>query len=175
MSARASQGRFFRASRERLELLRELRREEGLESADAPSIPRRPDPSVHPLSFSQERLWFLDRLDPDNPAYTIPSSLRLRGRLDVPALARALTEVARRHETLRATFHEAGGQPVQRVAPPPWSQSRCWWSTSAPSRPRAARRRPAASPGARRRGRSISRRGRSSAPGCCAWPATSTR
>ncbi|HWN45615.1 MAG TPA: condensation domain-containing protein, partial [Thermoanaerobaculia bacterium] len=109
-------GKFFRASRERLELLRERRREEGMEGGQ--TIPRREDPSVHPLSFAQERLWFLDRLDPDNPAYVIPSSLRLRGRLDVPALERALTEVVRRHEVLRATFHEEGGRPVQRIAPP---------------------------------------------------------
>ncbi|HWM91030.1 MAG TPA: amino acid adenylation domain-containing protein [Thermoanaerobaculia bacterium] len=108
-------GKFFRASRERLELLRERRREEGLESEGSGSIPRRRDSSVHPLSFSQERLWFLDRLDPDNPAYVIPSSMRMRGRLDVPALARAITEVVRRHEVLRATFHEEGGRPVQRV------------------------------------------------------------
>ncbi|HYN21173.1 MAG TPA: amino acid adenylation domain-containing protein [Thermoanaerobaculia bacterium] len=115
--AAAGKGRFFRASRERLELLRELRRDEGLESAAA-SIPRREDPSHRPLSFAQERLWFLDRLDPDNPAYTIPSSIRLRGRLNVPALARALTEVARRHEVLRATFHDSDGYPEQRVSPP---------------------------------------------------------
>src|SRR5215204_4329488 len=93
-------GKFFRASRERLELLRERRREEGLMEgiAGGQTIPRREDPSVHPISFAQERLWFLDRLDPDNPAYVIPSSLRLKGRLDVPALERALTEVVRRHE-----------------------------------------------------------------------------
>ncbi len=109
-------GKFFKASRERLELLRERRREEGMEGGE--TIPRRTDPSVHPLSFAQERLWFLDRLDPDNPAYVIPSSLRLKGRLDVPALERALTEVVRRHEVLRATFHEEGGRPVQRIAPP---------------------------------------------------------
>ena len=81
-------------------------------------IPRRKDPSVHPLSFAQERLWFLDRLDPQNPAYTIPSSIRLRGRLDVAALERAVTEVVRRHETLRATFHAVGGKAVQRIAAP---------------------------------------------------------
>src|SRR6185436_18874220 len=85
----------------------------GQENAAVPLIPRREDPSVHPLSFAQERLWFLDRLDPDNPAYTIPSALRLRGRLDVVALARSLTAVVRRHEVLRSTFHEEGGRPLQ--------------------------------------------------------------
>ena len=109
-------GKFFKASRERLELLRERRREEGMEGGQ--TIPRRDDASTYPLSFAQERLWFLDRLDPDNPAYVIPSSLRLKGKLDVPALERALTEVVRRHEVLRATFHEENGRPVQRIAPP---------------------------------------------------------
>ncbi|HET9228951.1 MAG TPA: condensation domain-containing protein, partial [Thermoanaerobaculia bacterium] len=109
-------GKFFKASRERLELLREKRREEGMEGVA--SIPRREDPSVHPLSFAQERLWFLDQFDPGNPAYLIPSSIRLRGKLDVPALERALTEVVRRHEVLRATFHEEDGRPVQRISPP---------------------------------------------------------
>ncbi|HYG64432.1 MAG TPA: condensation domain-containing protein, partial [Thermoanaerobaculia bacterium] len=117
MSVATKSGRFFKASRDRLELLRELRREEGLETAAAPMIPRRQDPSSHPLSFSQERLWFLDRLDPENPAYNIPVSLRLRGPLDAAALARALGEVIRRHEVLRATFHEAGGRPLQHLVP----------------------------------------------------------
>jgi len=90
---------------------------ERLETAAAPAIPRRRDPSVHPLSFSQERLWFLDRLDPENPAYNIPVSLRLRGPLDVGALAQALTGVVRRHEALRATFHDDSGRPLQRIAP----------------------------------------------------------
>jgi amino acid adenylation domain-containing protein len=115
MSVAAGTGRFFRASRERLELLRERRREEGLETQEAPALPRRQDRSAYPLSFSQERLWFLDRLDPENPAYNIPTSLRLRGRLDVAALARALREVVRRHEVLRATFHDDHGRPFQSV------------------------------------------------------------
>jgi amino acid adenylation domain-containing protein len=117
MSAAAGTGRFFRASRERLDLLRERRREEGLGTTEVPALPRRRDPSVHPLSFSQERLWFLDRLDPERPAWNIPASLRLRGPLNVGALARALTEVVRRHEALRATFHDDGGRPLQRIAP----------------------------------------------------------
>ncbi|MEA2692634.1 MAG: hypothetical protein QOJ16_2021, partial [Acidobacteriota bacterium] len=70
-----------------------------------------------PLSFAQERLWFLDQLDPGSPAYNVPGVLRLAGRLDVGALTRALREVAWRHEALRTTFAEEGGQPVQVIVP----------------------------------------------------------
>ncbi|HEX5870174.1 MAG TPA: condensation domain-containing protein, partial [Longimicrobium sp.] len=70
-----------------------------------------------PLSFAQERLWFLDRMDPGIPVYNIPAALRLSGTLDVPALEGALAEIVRRHESLRTTFHEVDRVPVQVVAP----------------------------------------------------------
>jgi amino acid adenylation domain-containing protein len=70
-----------------------------------------------PLSFAQERLWFLDRMEPGRPVYNIPATLRITGALDVAALERALGEVVRRHESLRTAFGEAGGAPVQVVSP----------------------------------------------------------
>jgi amino acid adenylation domain-containing protein/non-ribosomal peptide synthase protein (TIGR01720 family) len=70
-----------------------------------------------PLSFAQERLWFLERLQPGNTSYNMPQALRLRGALDAAALERALGEVVRRHEALRTTFGEAGGAPVQVIHP----------------------------------------------------------
>ena len=87
-------------------------------AAGAPAIAPAPRAGDLPLSFAQERLWFLDRFEPGNAAYNIPVAVRLRGVLDVPALARALAEVARRHESLRTTFAEVEGRPVQRVHPP---------------------------------------------------------
>ncbi|MGX7829148.1 condensation domain-containing protein [Actinokineospora sp. 24-640] len=68
-----------------------------------------------PLSFTQEQLWFLDRLDPGNPAYAIAFGLRLTGALDRSALARALAETVRRHPALRTSFTERGGELRQRV------------------------------------------------------------
>ncbi|HYG61612.1 MAG TPA: amino acid adenylation domain-containing protein, partial [Thermoanaerobaculia bacterium] len=68
-----------------------------------------------PLSFAQERLWFLDQLHPGTATYNIPVALRLLGRLDVAGLRAALTEVARRHSVLRTTFASADGRPVQVV------------------------------------------------------------
>jgi amino acid adenylation domain-containing protein len=70
-----------------------------------------------PLSFAQERLWFINRLEPGSAVYNMPVARRLGGALDVPALERALGEIVRRHEGLRTTFAEVDGTPVQVVAP----------------------------------------------------------
>ena len=71
-----------------------------------------------PLSFAQERLWFLDQLEPGSVAYSIPVAFRLSGPFDGQALAAALGEIVRRHEVLRTTFAAGNGRPVQRVATP---------------------------------------------------------
>jgi amino acid adenylation domain-containing protein len=70
------------------------------------------------LSFSQERLWLLDRLQPGNPAYNLVAAARLRGPLAAPALAAGLSEIVRRHAALRTLFADLGGVPRQRVQPP---------------------------------------------------------
>ncbi len=71
-----------------------------------------------PLSFSQLRLWFLDRLHPGDPVYNLPSATRILGTLHLPSLALALAGVADRHEALRTTFAATGdGEPVQVIAP----------------------------------------------------------
>ena len=87
-------------------------REEGGEGA-LPPITRVSRQGSLPLSFAQERLWFLDQLDPGNASYNIPSRIRLAGQLDTDALGRALREIVDRHEVLRTTFATAGGKPVQ--------------------------------------------------------------
>ncbi|HVH11426.1 MAG TPA: amino acid adenylation domain-containing protein, partial [Longimicrobium sp.] len=81
-----------------------------------PVVPVDRDGAV-PLSPAQERLWFLNRIDPDSPFYNVPAAWRLEGAVDVDALERALGEVVRRHEALRTTFEERDGAPVQVVAP----------------------------------------------------------
>jgi amino acid adenylation domain-containing protein/FkbM family methyltransferase len=70
-----------------------------------------------PPSFAQERLWFLDRLEPGTAAYNVPVALRLGGRLEVAALAAALASVVSRHEALRTTFTETSGRPLQVIGP----------------------------------------------------------
>ncbi len=69
-----------------------------------------------PLSFAQQRLWFLDRLVPGNPFYVMAFGLRLQGPLRVTALEEALREVVHRHESLRTTFHAEAGEPRQVVS-----------------------------------------------------------
>jgi acyl carrier protein len=71
-----------------------------------------------PLSFAQQRLWLLDRIDPGSPLYNVPRALRLVGDLDVDALSRSLSEIVRRHEALRTTFPTVDEQPVQLIAEP---------------------------------------------------------
>ncbi len=70
-----------------------------------------------PVSYSQLRLWLLDRMEPGTPAYNIPCHLRLDGELDRQALERSLTEIVRRHEGLRTVFLYDGGEPVQVLVP----------------------------------------------------------
>jgi amino acid adenylation domain-containing protein len=86
----------------------------------APPLARVPRPrnGALPLSFAQQRLWFLSRLDPDSPAYNMSAALRLSGRLDVIAIAATLDEIVRRHEVLRTTFADDGREPVQVIHPP---------------------------------------------------------
>src|SRR5688572_29732117 len=70
-----------------------------------------------PLSFAQERLWFIDRLEPGSAVYNMSMVWRLGGALDEAALKRSLGEIVRRHEALRTVFAEADGSPVQVIAP----------------------------------------------------------
>ncbi|MER6405358.1 amino acid adenylation domain-containing protein [Streptomyces viridosporus] len=77
----------------------------------------RPRPERIPLSAAQQRLYFLDRLDPGAPTYLLPAAWRLTGPLDVPALTAAVAGLAARHEQLRVVFPEHEGVPHQRVLP----------------------------------------------------------
>ncbi|UCA48342.1 amino acid adenylation domain-containing protein [Streptomyces sp. WA6-1-16] len=85
----------------------------------AQTVPRRPEGTVPPLSFAQERLWFMEQFAPGTAAYNIPVARRLRGPLDRPALQRALDAVIARHETLRSRYPATDdGRPVLEIAAP---------------------------------------------------------
>jgi amino acid adenylation domain-containing protein len=71
-----------------------------------------------PLSFAQQRLWFLDQFEPQSILYNLPAALRLKGRLGIAALEASLNEIVRRHESLRTTFGIAEERPVQVVHEP---------------------------------------------------------
>ena len=79
-------------------------------------IPRQQQDKA-PLSFAQERLWFLDQLEPNNPAYNVARAVRLSGPLNPDILEQSLLKIRRRHEALRTTFVAVDGQPVQLIAP----------------------------------------------------------
>ncbi|WP_284176660.1 non-ribosomal peptide synthetase, partial [Frigidibacter sp. SD6-1] len=81
------------------------------------AIGKAPEGAEQELSFSQQRLWFLDQLEPGNPFYNILAPTRLRGPLDPKALKAAINRIIARHDVLRATFHARDGKPVQRIAP----------------------------------------------------------
>ncbi|HSF39448.1 MAG TPA: amino acid adenylation domain-containing protein, partial [Thermoanaerobaculia bacterium] len=96
--------------------------EEALQGEQGPAAPPlvarvwAPD-EPRPLSFSQERLWFLDRLEPGSAVYNMPAVFRIEGDLSVPALSAALSGVVARHEPLRTVFATVDGEPVQIVRP----------------------------------------------------------
>ena len=113
----ASQSKGFSFSSKKRELLQALLKQEGVEVAPRPAIPRAERNGPAPLSFAQQRLWFLDQLVPGNPFYAESSAVRLRLPLNVRALERALNEIVRRHESLRTTFSVLDGLPVQTIAP----------------------------------------------------------
>ncbi len=92
-------------------------REQGFEVPPLQRLPQALREGDLPLSFAQERLWFLDQLQPGSAAYNVPAAVRLTGRLDVTALAATLGEIVRRHEALRTSYAVREGQPVQAVAP----------------------------------------------------------
>ncbi|MFT4174751.1 MAG: amino acid adenylation domain-containing protein, partial [Rhodocyclaceae bacterium] len=89
-------------------------------ASDADAIARQPlgADDRAPLSFAQQRLWFLAQLEPDSPFYNLPGALRLVGDLDVAALGRTLDEIVRRHESLRTRYVAGDGDPLQQVLPP---------------------------------------------------------
>jgi NRPS condensation-like uncharacterized protein len=85
----------------------------------APPIRRR-DPSITqpPLSFAQQRLWFVEQLDPGNIAYNVPLGVRWVGPFNLAAFEKCVSEIVNRHEALRTTFATVDGEPVQVIAPP---------------------------------------------------------
>ena len=69
-----------------------------------------------PLSFAQQRLWFLDQLEPGSATYNMAAGMRVRGRLQVAVLEQSLNEIVRRHESLRTSFPAVAGEPRQQIA-----------------------------------------------------------
>ncbi|MFQ3684580.1 condensation domain-containing protein, partial [Roseiflexus sp.] len=104
-------------SPERRRLIERLLRQEGVDLLRLPIVRQLRRDQPFPLSFAQERLWFLDQYEPGSSFYNIPLVVRLQGQLDIPALHRTLDEIVRRHDILRTVFPVVDGQPVQYIVP----------------------------------------------------------
>ena len=110
-------------SRDRLSEAKRLLLEKRIKGQVKPAAPKNAirrvgGGPVYPMSFAQERLWFLDQMEPGNPFYNLPAAVLVSARIDVPTLERAFTEILRRHEALRTVFRLVDGEPRQIVQPP---------------------------------------------------------
>ncbi len=102
------------------EILELIRQAEKTSSPPVPPITKTSFNGRAPMSFGQQRLWFLEQLQPGNSAYNMSWALRIRGGLQAEALEKSLNEVVKRHDVLRTTFAFEDGRPVQVIAPSLW-------------------------------------------------------
>lgn len=107
----------MKLSQQKQALLEKLLREEGLTVTTQPAAGRRDGLNQCPLSYAQQRLWFLDQLEPGGAFYNMPVAIRLVGVVDEKVLSQVVNEVVRRHEILRTTFPTVDDRPVQKIAP----------------------------------------------------------
>src|SRR4051812_7290919 len=99
-------------------LLERYLQDQNMSAAPTLSIPQRDPSAPLPLSFAQQRLWFLDQLKPGLTAYNNVSAFRLNGLLNVQVLQQGLTEILRRHESMRTNFAIINSEPQQVIKPP---------------------------------------------------------
>ena len=100
-------------------LLRQLEQQKSKKDTELTPILRQSrEANTFPISFSQQRLWFLDQLELGNVAYNIPVAIRLKGVLHLPSLEQSVNEIIRRHESLRTTFDALDEQVVQVIHAP---------------------------------------------------------
>lgn len=110
--------RIAELSPEKREILLMRFKKEQKTAVEPEAIPVRAQSDRVPLSFAQQRLWFLDQLEPNNPFYNVPITAQLSGALDLRAFSFSCREIIRVHETLRTSFKVVDGQPVQVIVPP---------------------------------------------------------
>lgn len=102
-------------SREQQELLFLILQEEGIDTKSLPIIPQPKDQRSYILSSAQRRIWLLDQMEPENPAYNMFGVLHLSGAVDHVILAQSFKEIINRHDILRASFHIENNHPVMRI------------------------------------------------------------
>ncbi len=116
-------------SAEKRALLALLLKQQGV-AAVTPSIPRRNPVINPPLSYSQQRLWFLDQLEPNSSVYNIARCKKVDGALDLALVERCFREIWRRHETLRTSFPIVDGEPIQSIASVESAPAPLWFDLS---------------------------------------------
>jgi amino acid adenylation domain-containing protein len=116
-SPQSLEQRIAALSPERRALLQAWVRKDKVTDSRPAAIPRREPSGAVPLSYAQERLWFLDQLMPGNAFFNLTSAYRMKDHVEIAVLERSLNAVVRRHESLRTTFQVVDGEPVQIVAP----------------------------------------------------------
>ena len=104
-------------SADEMALLELMLAEEGIDTPTQPTIPQRQNREKSPLSYAQQRLWFLEQLEPGSPVYHVPAAFRLHGVVDTAVLEASLNQLAQRHESLRTVFVAEEGEPFQKVLP----------------------------------------------------------
>lgn len=100
-------------SPEKQKLVELLLKEKNINVAQNRIVPQSRQENSFPLSFAQQRMWFLDRLAPGNPMYNNPAAVSIKGRINVAAIEKSLNVMGQRHEVLRTVFNVRDGQPVQ--------------------------------------------------------------
>ncbi|MCK5574127.1 MAG: non-ribosomal peptide synthetase, partial [Bacteroidetes bacterium] len=103
-------------SPEKRKLLEILLKDEGVNLARSVIVPQKRDTNSFPLSFAQQRLWFIDQLEPGSGQYNIPVGFRMVGSLDVRGLEEVIHRIVQRHESLRTVFSSRDDEPIQVVA-----------------------------------------------------------
>ncbi len=104
-------------SPEKRALLERMLEKQGVNLGQTIILPQDRTTNTFPLSFSQQRLWFLEQFEPGSPVYNIPCAVKMTGTLNVDALEKSLNAIIKRHEVLRTTFATESEQPIQVIAP----------------------------------------------------------
>lgn len=104
-------------SPEKRELFEMMLMEQGVDLSEILIVPQKRDGNKFPLSFSQQRLWFLDQMEPGSPLYNIPSVIKIKGKVNTEALEKSFNKVIERHEVLRSYFRKDNGEPQQIIMP----------------------------------------------------------
>ena len=110
--------RIAKLSPDKRSMMERLLKSEHVDLSQKIILPQSRERNYFPLSYSQQRLWFLDQLEPNRPYYTISIVRRLRGAFDLAIFERAVTEIVRRHESLRTTFRVIDQVPMQVIGNP---------------------------------------------------------